>query len=102
MFAIDVNQAVELAGRALQEGRLQQAEMLCLQILAQQPQHAEALHLLGAIAYQVGQTGAAVGLLRQAVAAEPGAGVYRGNLAEALRVSGKVEDALPEVREALR
>src|SRR5262249_32307706 len=71
-----------LAGalRCFQEGRLHEAEGLCRQVLQGEPANADALHLLGVLAHRAGEHGAAVALLRQAVAARPGDGEFHYNL----------------------
>src|ERR1035441_3452008 len=52
-------------------GRLAEADTLCRQILAAFPNHAVALHLLGVIAYQVGQNPVALELIDAALQANP-------------------------------
>jgi len=44
-----------VGGAAHQAGQLQQAENIYRQILARQPEHADALHMLGVIAQQAAQ-----------------------------------------------
>ena len=51
-----------------QAGRLAEAERIYRQILAQQPDHAEALNLLGVLAGQTGRLDAAVDLIHRAIA----------------------------------
>src|ERR1700687_4491711 len=48
-------------------GRLPDAQALCRQILAREPQHADALHLLGMIAYDARQYKIAVGFINKAI-----------------------------------
>ena len=55
-----VQQAFEAAFHHHQSGRLAEAEALYRQILALEPRHAEALHLLGVIAHQTGRNDVAV------------------------------------------
>ena len=55
MSQLTIQQAFDLAVRHHQAGHLQQAEQLYRQILAQQPGHADALHMLGLIAHQLGR-----------------------------------------------
>src|SRR5258708_6283265 len=50
-----------------QAGRWQPAEQIYRQILAINPQHVDALHLLGVLAYQVGNHAAGVELMEQAI-----------------------------------
>ena len=50
-----IPQALQLAVQHHQAGRLAEAELLYRQILAAQPNHADALHLLGVMAQQVGR-----------------------------------------------
>ncbi len=54
-----------------QAGRLQEAERLYRQILAKEPKHADALHMLGALAQQHGQPQEAKRLIGMALAIHP-------------------------------
>ena len=58
----DIEQALEHH----QAGRLQQAEVIYHQILTQEPNHQDALHLLGLIALQAGRHEVAVELIERA------------------------------------
>ena len=51
-----------LARQYQQAGDLSQAESCCRQVLQVDPGHAEALHLLGGLAYQVGQFAASAAM----------------------------------------
>jgi tetratricopeptide (TPR) repeat protein len=82
-------------------GRPHLSEPLCRQVLAGDPNHADALHLLGILAHQRGQHEQAAELVRRAVAQSPGAAVYRSTLGEALRCSGRVDAAIASQREAV-
>ena len=50
-----------------QKGELQRAEKLYQRVLQNQPQNANAYHLLGIIAYQVGKKKLAIDLMNQAI-----------------------------------
>ena len=68
--------------------RLAEAETLCRQILAAFPNHAVALHLLGVIAYQVGQIPVALELIDGALQSNPQSAEiwnHRGAILHALR-----------------
>lgn len=82
-------------------GRLAEAQAIYQQILAEQPNHADALHLLGLIAVAEGQRERAVELLRQAVALAPGVAGFHFDLAEALAEAGQVEPAIASYRQSL-
>ena len=84
-----------------QAGRLQEAEALYRQILQDQPDHADALHLLGVIAHQVGRHEAAVDCILKAIKFNPTVAEYHNNLGEAYRAIGKLEEAAAHYREAL-
>jgi len=77
----------------LNAGRLQEAGALYQQILAQAPDHAPSLHLLGVVALQIGQTQLAVNLIQAATENDPGVPAYRNDLGEALRLLGDAEGA---------
>src|SRR6478672_1225612 len=76
-----------------QAGRLAQAEPLYRQVLAIQPHHADALHMLGALAAQVEKYDAAIDLIERAVVLNPGNAVFHGNLGETYRKAGKLPQA---------
>ena len=97
-----VPQAMQLALQHHQAGHLAEAEALYRQILAVQPQYADALHLLGVIAHQVGQQQAAIELIDKAIALNPGDAAACSNLGEAYRVLGRMDEAIAAYRRALQ
>ncbi len=76
-----------------QAGRLQQAEQLYRQLLQADPQHAGAMHLLGLIALQVGKPELAVQYISSAIRLNGNQAAFHANLGEALRASGRWDDA---------
>ena len=83
-----------------QAGRLLQAEALCQQILKVMPNHAEALHLLGLIAYQEGKRGRAAGFIGRAISLAP-TSTMACNLGSVFLAQGKVNEAIASYRQAL-
>jgi tetratricopeptide (TPR) repeat protein len=83
-------------------GRLEEAASLYRSVLASQPQNAEALQWFGVLHYQIGDQDRAVDLIGRAVALQPDAYLYHGNLAEAYRAAGDHERAAESCRAALR
>ena len=55
MTQLTIQQAFDLALQHHQAGRCREAEQLYRQILAQQPDHVDAMHMLGVIAHQLGR-----------------------------------------------
>jgi protein O-GlcNAc transferase len=96
-----IPQAFQIAVQHHQAGRLADAEALYRRILAVQPNHADALHLLGVIAHQAGRNDLAVNLIRQAIALAPNNSAAHCNLGEACRVMGRLEEAIAAYRKAL-
>ncbi|MGA2231351.1 MAG: tetratricopeptide repeat protein, partial [Tepidisphaeraceae bacterium] len=84
-----------------ESGRLRQAELLCRRILGYDPQHGNALHLLGIIAYKAARHDAAANLLRQAVPLKPADAAVLVDFGNALRGQGHVDEALAAYRQAL-
>lgn len=84
-----------------QAGRLQEAEALYRQVLLVQPEHPDALHLLGVIAHQSGRHDAAVEFIVRAIALNPEAAEYHNNIGEVYRAQGKQEEAIAHYRKAL-
>ena len=84
-----------------QAGRHDRAEALYRKVLARDSNHAEALHLLGVLAYQRGKLGPALQLIERALPALaelPDAHLNYGN---ALRAAGRLEEAAASYRRAI-
>lgn len=77
-----------------QAKRLAPAELLCRQILTVQPDHADALHLLGVLAIHAGRTDAGIELIQRAIQACKTNEYYYNNLGNALRASGRLDEAI--------
>ncbi|WP_127477331.1 tetratricopeptide repeat protein [Sulfurivermis fontis] len=84
-----------------QAGDFAAAEFLYRQILAAQPNHGEALHLLGLVHYARGDLAAAAQQIRAAVAAAPHTAVFHFNLGNVLRDAGALEQAITSYRQAV-
>src|SRR5438034_1807180 len=63
--------ALRTALEHLSVGRLPQAEALYRHILRLEPNHSDALHYLGVMAYQVGKSESAVELIGRAISVNP-------------------------------
>jgi tetratricopeptide (TPR) repeat protein len=102
MAQLTIQQAFDLAVQHHQAGRLQEAEQLYRQVLAQQPNHAEALHLLGVLAGQGGRNELAVDLIRRAVGLKPDLADAHYNLGKALTEIRRADEAIASYRQAIR
>ena len=85
-----------------QAGRLEAAEAGYRALLQRQPQHADAIHYLGLIAYQRGGYAQAVGLFEQSIRLRPGVAGYQTNLGNALKKLGRSRAALAAYQQAVR
>lgn len=97
-----MSQAFNRAVQLHRAGNLDGAELVYRQLLDDDPNHADALHLLGVIAHQRGNPGRAVTLIRRAVAIDGTNPIYHCNLAESCRVSGDLSEAVTHSRKAIR
>ena len=75
-----IHERLAIAVRHHQAGELPRAERIYRQILSVNPNHADALHLLGMIASQVGNQDVAIDLIRRATRIEPRNAAYFSNL----------------------
>ena len=73
-----------------QRGHFEEAEKIYLEILQSQPDHPDALHLLGVIAAQRAQPGKAVELIERAIRVDSTVAAYHRNLGGALRAQGQM------------
>ncbi|MDB5981087.1 MAG: uncharacterized protein JWQ69_2102 [Pseudomonas sp.] len=98
---LTMSEAVTLAHTQWSAGQAQQAEQLCLRILAKWPQQSDALHLLGLIAHAYGRPDLAVTYMRQACQAPCATASYFSNLAEMSRQQGLLAEAEQAGRQAV-
>jgi protein O-GlcNAc transferase len=83
-------------------GRLTEAEALYRDVLAEHPDHAGALHLLGVLVGQLGRPDDAVTLIQRAIGLNPAAPQYYSNLGKFLDDQGRVDEAIASLRTAAR
>jgi Flp pilus assembly protein TadD len=95
------DQVVAAAARQFQAGRLAEAEHLLRQLLASQPRHAVALHLLGVIANISEQHEAAFDLVSRSIAANPRDATAHSSLGNMLIYRGRLDEAVASYRRAL-
>lgn len=101
MSELTLPQAMDLAISHHLAGRFHEAELLYRRILAADPRHSDAMHLLGVLAHQIGRHDDAVQLVRQAIQLKPSAVEYHSNLGVILAAIGRFEDATAEYRKAV-
>jgi predicted O-linked N-acetylglucosamine transferase (SPINDLY family) len=94
-------EALALAVQHHQAGRLDLAEEIYRRVLAADPEHADALHLLGAMAHQRGQHEVAVAAISRAIALRPSDAQFHNNLGEAYRALGRAAEAMLCYRRAV-
>ena len=98
---VTVPEAFALAVQHHRAGRLAEAEAIYRQILAVDPRHPGALHLLGVVAHQVGRNDVAVEMILQAIALAPIIPEFHSNLGEAYRTLGRLDEAIAAYRRAI-
>ncbi|KDB08112.1 glycosyl transferase family 9 [Burkholderia sp. lig30] len=99
----DAEQLARLLGRARvahHDGALQQAEKAYAELLELDPDHPEALHLLGALRFQQGRLEDAEPLMRRSIERQP-VPLSLANYSAVLAGLGREQDALARLNEAL-
>jgi len=97
-----IPEAFQIAVQRHQAGQFAEAETIYRQILAAQPNHAGALHLLGAVASQVGRHEHAVEWISRAIGVNPNDPFAHYSLGEAYRMIGRLDDAAAGYRRAIQ
>jgi tetratricopeptide (TPR) repeat protein len=90
-----------VAAGLMQQGRLAEAERAFRTILAQEPQHAEALHALGLIAHRLGRSADGLDLLTKALKAAPKSPMILANRGLVLAALERFKDALADYDRAI-
>ena len=101
IVANDPATAFESAKRLHQAQNFVEAEGLYRQVLHAQPRHAGALHNLGLLAHQVGDSATAVALISRAIALEPLRAAFHYNHGNVQRERGDMTAALASYDRAL-
>ena len=97
-----IEEALARAKRHHMAGALQEAERLYHEILRDHPENDEALHLLGLLAHQAGNSAAAVELIGAAVRLQPTRAGYLCNLARICAHLGRSDEAVAHLRQAVQ
>jgi predicted O-linked N-acetylglucosamine transferase (SPINDLY family) len=98
---VNIDQAIDLALQHHQAGRLRQAEAIYRNVLQAQPNHPDALHLLGMVAHQIGNNEAAIALISKAIRANAFAPAYYSNIGGAYLALKRYDEAHASYRKAL-
>lgn len=83
------------------QGRRTEAERLYREILAAEPRHRDALHLLGVAAHQEGRHAEALDLIRRAIAVDGGHATFHNSLGAVLQAIGDLPAAVAAYRTSL-
>ena len=92
-----LNRALELH----RAGRSDDAAAIYQQLLADDPDHADAAHLLGLVHYRNNDLDSAIRLIQGAVERDPDNPIYHANLGNVLKDAGRLTDAIAAYRRAL-
>jgi protein O-GlcNAc transferase len=101
MAEISIHQALSLAVQHHNRGQLNEAEHLYRQILSVEPNHADALHMLGIIQRRRGDSPAAIDLILRAISVQPACLNANFNLGNALRDAGRSDEAIAAYRRSI-
>ena len=98
---MDIEKRLDQAVAFHQAGQLSKAERLCQQVLADNPRNADALHLLGVVAYQVGRHEIAVNLITHAIEIDPQQIEAYNNLGIVFKEQKKLEKSIQTYHKAI-
>jgi tetratricopeptide (TPR) repeat protein len=93
--------AIEMAGTLFRQGKFDQAEKVCRQIIEARPSNADAQNILGVTLNAKGQGKEAIETLGLAVKMAPDAASIHANLGEVLRQNGEQKLAIKSLERAI-
>mgnify|MGYP003333077465 CR=1 FL=1 len=97
---MDIAGVLSLATQHHQAGRLAQAQALYREVLKADADNADALHLLGVLASQVGEHQQALALIERAIQQSPQSQQFHASLAGVLQALGEIDQALAALTRA--
>lgn len=98
---LQLSQMLQSAVELHKSGKIRRAGELYRQVLAIEPRHADAMHLLGLVERQLGNLQQAVELIRSAITINPQAAIFHNNLGEVYQAQGRSTEAELASRRAL-
>ncbi|MGE3317530.1 MAG: tetratricopeptide repeat protein, partial [Planctomycetaceae bacterium] len=99
---VAVTEKLQAAVQHHQAGALDLAESQYREIIRIDPEHADALHLLGVVSHQRSENQTAVEFIRRAIAINGSTALYHSNLGACYRQLGKFDEACASFHEAIR
>jgi len=97
-----VEQQLQSADEHERAGRLGEAEKICRSILAQNPNHPEALNRLGMLALRTARIEAAIAAFSKAIESRPNWAAPRINLGQLFREQGRMEETCLAFQQAVQ
>lgn len=101
MTADTLGAILQAATRWHQAGEWQQAEAAYRQLVSLQPQHPEALHLLGVLYYQTGRFQEALTAISEAIQLNPQQPAFHSNLGAVYQALGQQQEAIAHYTQAV-
>lgn len=98
---LPVPAAIQAGVQLHQAGRFRKAEAIYSLVLQADPNNADALHLKGLVARQLGNHKIAASLISQAINLSPNIAMFHNNLAETYRTMDRLEEAVAHGTKAL-
>src|SRR6266700_3661398 len=89
-----ISETLAIAAQHYHAGRLQAAEQIYRQILAADPDHVDALHLLGLVASRLGRHEVAIEYISRAIALKGTEAALHSNLGAIFKDQGKLDEAV--------
>jgi hypothetical protein len=99
--SLTVARALRVAATAQREGQAEKARGIYTQILANDPDNGDALHLMGLLTFDQEGPEAAEPLLRRAAEKHPNIPAFKASLGKALHYLGRTEEAIHHAATAL-
>jgi protein O-GlcNAc transferase len=101
MTPLTISESFRQAFHLQHSGRLTEAEPIYRRILAEQPNHADALHMFGVLSHQLGSNKQAIELIQRAIAVKGSAPEYHCNLGVVLAEEHRFAEAAAAYHAAL-
>jgi tetratricopeptide (TPR) repeat protein len=96
-----ISEALTTAAQQLQAGQFRAVEEICRQILVRDPSQADALHMLGVLAYQTGRYELAIEHINQAIRSRGTQAAFHASLGIVFQAQKDLDNAIACFRRAL-